>query len=120
MSRGLLLYSVGTYFAQSWGRGGAARRERQGYWIGAGVLEGVWDPTVGNLEGGQPSTRCPEMKAGNKQGMLGTLVVSSRWATCQRVPAEDGESQMGKQATFLLGRPHHLLLNPAAGPEFSP
>lgn len=49
------------------------------------------------LKGGHPSTRCLEVKAGNKQGMLGTLAVSSRWECWQRM-----ESRVGKQASLLV------------------
>lgn len=37
------------------------------------------------LKGGHPSMKCLEVKAGNKQGMLGTLAVSSRWECWQRM-----------------------------------
>ena len=59
------------------------------------------------------------MKAGNKQGMLGTLAVRSRWGCLRGHAGRAQREHVGKQMTFLWGRSHNLLPSPAAGPELS-
>lgn len=74
-------------------------------------------PSCRYLEGGQPSTRCRGMKAGSKQGMLGTLAGRSRWGCLEGPAGRARREHVGKQTTFLWGRSPSLSLNPAAGPH---
>lgn len=59
--------------------------------------------------GGQPA--CLGMKAGKKQSMLGSPVVSGRW-DCMGPGIE--RSKCARRQAF-----HSLVLSPSAGPEFS-
>lgn len=62
------------------------------------------------VEGGQPSTRYLEMKAGSKQGMLGTLLGSSRWG-CKMGVASRGWRDPSGQAGSLPVRGGGLVAN---------
>lgn len=52
------------------------------------------------VEGGQPSMRYLEMKAGSKQGMLGTLLVSSRWGCTMGIASRGWRDPSGQAGSL--------------------